>query len=265
MTSPSTADHLRGPEFTAADGVEDWRVVWGGGWACAYFRTGSFAAGVAFVQAIGELAVAADHDPDVDLRPEGVSVRLFTHDPGGLSSADVALARQISAAARDVGLTADPGAVQHVQVAIDAPGRYATARPEGGYCVDRELSGCLHRFARSLNDSDRHRPESQDGCRWPNGTSTTTVRCGGTAAATDSPTRKQGSIRVRRALIVIATALQDYLRWRNANARHPDVIAAHEPASTANANTAGADPHPAPPRQRPEQANTGNLCGTSGR
>jgi 4a-hydroxytetrahydrobiopterin dehydratase len=93
-------------DFLAADGVEDWRVV--SGVACAYFSTGSFRAGVTLVDAIGELADAANHHPDVDLRYPSVLVRLSTHDVGGLSSRDVALARQISAAARDQGVSADP-------------------------------------------------------------------------------------------------------------------------------------------------------------
>ena len=51
-----------------------WRVVRDD--ASAHFRTGSFAAGVALVDAIGRLADAANHHPDVDLRPDGVTVRL---------------------------------------------------------------------------------------------------------------------------------------------------------------------------------------------
>jgi 4a-hydroxytetrahydrobiopterin dehydratase len=39
--------------------------------ACAYFKTGSFRVGVALVNAIGELADAANHHPDVDLRYRG--------------------------------------------------------------------------------------------------------------------------------------------------------------------------------------------------
>jgi len=93
-------------EFLAADGVGDWRVV--SGVACAYFGTGSFRAGVALVDAIGELADAANHHPDVDLRYPSVVVRLVTHDVGGLSSRDLELARQISAAARDQGVAAEP-------------------------------------------------------------------------------------------------------------------------------------------------------------
>ena len=105
-------------QFHAAVGVEDWRVLFG--WACAHFRTGSFAAGVALMEAIGRLADAAHHHPAVDLRYDGVTVRLRTYDIGGLSERDVELARQISVAARALDLPADPTAVQTVQVAIDA-------------------------------------------------------------------------------------------------------------------------------------------------
>jgi 4a-hydroxytetrahydrobiopterin dehydratase len=94
----------------------DWRVVRDD--ACALFRTGSFAIGVALVDAIGKLADAANHRPDVDLRPDGVTVRLRRS--GGLSEHEVELARQISAAAHELGAPIDPAAVQIVQVAIDA-------------------------------------------------------------------------------------------------------------------------------------------------
>ena len=107
-------------QFHEADGVEDWRVLGEG--ACTYFRTGSFAAGAQLVHAIGQLAGLQDHHPDVDLRHEGVTVRLITitHDYYGLSERDVELARQISASARELDMPADPTAVQTVQVTIDA-------------------------------------------------------------------------------------------------------------------------------------------------
>lgn len=114
------ADQISAKQFREAPGVGEWRTIFGGGWACAYFRTGSFALGVELVRAIGGVAAAANHHPDVDLRPEGVSVRLFTSDFGGLSERDIAVAQRISAAAAELGVTADPGRVQHVQVAIDA-------------------------------------------------------------------------------------------------------------------------------------------------
>jgi 4a-hydroxytetrahydrobiopterin dehydratase len=115
MTEPITPQ-----QFHEADGIEDWRVVGDG--ACTYFRTGSFAAGARLVHAISQLAGLEDHHPDVDLRYGGVIVRLITitHDYYGLSERDVELARQISAAARELSVPADPFAVQTVQVTIDA-------------------------------------------------------------------------------------------------------------------------------------------------
>jgi 4a-hydroxytetrahydrobiopterin dehydratase len=107
-------------QFHEAVGVEDWRVVGDG--ACAYFTTGSFAAGARLVHAISELDGLQDHHPDVDVRYAGVTVRLITITPdySGLSERDVELAQQISAVARELGVRADPSAVQTVQVTVDA-------------------------------------------------------------------------------------------------------------------------------------------------
>ncbi len=104
--------------FHQADGVEDWRVVFGG--AMTYFPTRSFAKGVELIHAIGRLADAANHHPDVDLRYAGVRVSLVTHEVGDISERDVALARQISMAARELGITADPSKAQVMQICIDA-------------------------------------------------------------------------------------------------------------------------------------------------
>jgi 4a-hydroxytetrahydrobiopterin dehydratase len=108
-------------QFHHAAGIEDWRVLTNV--ACAHVSTNSFAAGVALVDAIGRLADAAKHHPDVDLRPDSVTVRLTTTTPDHffwLSERDVELARQISAAARELDAPADPTAVQVVQFTIDA-------------------------------------------------------------------------------------------------------------------------------------------------
>jgi 4a-hydroxytetrahydrobiopterin dehydratase len=113
MTEPVTPR-----QFHEAEGVEDWRVLFGQ--ATAYFRTGSFAKGVALVNAIGRLANAADHHPAVDLRYGGVTVRVMTHAIGALSERDVALARQISAAARNLDIAADATGVQAVSLGLDA-------------------------------------------------------------------------------------------------------------------------------------------------
>jgi 4a-hydroxytetrahydrobiopterin dehydratase len=114
-------DRISPRQFHEAEGVGDWRVVGDG--ACTYFRTGSFAAGARLVQAIGELPGVDDHHPNVDLRHDGVTVRLITitNDYYGMSQRDVELARQISAVARDLGLTGDPSAVQTLLVIPGAP------------------------------------------------------------------------------------------------------------------------------------------------
>lgn len=93
-------DRITPEQFRDADGTEGWEVADGA--ARATFRTGSFATGVELVDAIGELAEAANHHPDVDLRYASVTVRLVSHDVDGLSERDAALARRIGEAAREL-------------------------------------------------------------------------------------------------------------------------------------------------------------------
>jgi 4a-hydroxytetrahydrobiopterin dehydratase len=116
MTEPITAR-----DFHKAAGAEDWRVVGDG--ACAYFRTATFAESARLVQAIGEIPGVQDHLPDVDVRPDGVTVRLLTKSRHyyGMSQLDLELARQISAIAREHGLTAEPSSVQSILVVPGAP------------------------------------------------------------------------------------------------------------------------------------------------
>ena len=130
MTDPSAAREpweqpgwLSPEEFTASGGVEDWRVL--GDAAYAFFRTDSLATSARLVQAIAELPdIDEGHRADVDIRHEGVTVRLTTITAGhffcGYSARHVEVARQISAAARGLGIPADPARVQHIQVSIDA-------------------------------------------------------------------------------------------------------------------------------------------------
>ena len=109
---------LTAKQFQEAGGTEDWRVLAFA--ASTWFDAPSHRAGAALVSRIAELADSAGHHPDVDLRPTGVHVRTFSHDAMSLTERDVALTRDISAAARDLGLTADPSALQQVQLTIDA-------------------------------------------------------------------------------------------------------------------------------------------------
>ena len=51
-----------------------------------------FAAALAFVNAIGAAAEAANHHPDIDIRWNTVRLVLTTHDSGGITLLDLALA-----------------------------------------------------------------------------------------------------------------------------------------------------------------------------
>lgn len=102
--------------FHDAGGVDDWRVLFWG--AYAYYRTESFADGARFVSAVAEAAEATGHFPDVDLRPEGVTVRTFSREDGALGERDIELARRISAAALELELEPDPSQLQSVGIAV---------------------------------------------------------------------------------------------------------------------------------------------------
>ncbi len=56
------------------------------------FEFPTFLAGIAFVQKLAAVAVTADHHPDLDIRGQKVTVRLFTHDAKALTHRDVELA-----------------------------------------------------------------------------------------------------------------------------------------------------------------------------
>ncbi len=116
-------DHISPKQFHDSGGVEDWRVLGDG--ACAYFRTGSFAVSARLVQAISEMPGVDDHHPDIDVRHDGVTVRMITltDEYCGMSQSNVEVAREISAAARELGLSADPSAVQSLLVIPGAPVR----------------------------------------------------------------------------------------------------------------------------------------------
>ena len=64
------------------------------------FDCGSFPDAVAFVVRIGFFAERADHHPDLDVRWKRVRVALSTHDAGGLTAKDLALATEIEGIGR---------------------------------------------------------------------------------------------------------------------------------------------------------------------
>lgn len=109
-------DQITPGQFYEAEGVEDWRLTSEG--ATAFIRTRSFGESAQFVQAISELQDVVDHCPGVDVRQGGVTVHMITYNDNyfGPSQRDVDLARQISAVARKLNLTADPSAIQSLLI-----------------------------------------------------------------------------------------------------------------------------------------------------
>jgi 4a-hydroxytetrahydrobiopterin dehydratase len=109
-------DPISPKQFHESDGAGDWRVLGEG--AFAYFPADTFEVGGRLVEAIGRLPDLKGHLAGIDLRQDGVTVRLITvaSDYRGMSRRDVELARQISAVARDQGLSADPSRVQDLLV-----------------------------------------------------------------------------------------------------------------------------------------------------
>lgn len=61
----------------------------------------AFADALAYVNAVGALAEAMDHHPDIDIRWNRVTLRLTTHSAGGITEADLELGRKIDALATE--------------------------------------------------------------------------------------------------------------------------------------------------------------------
>ena len=63
------------------------------------FTFARFMLGIEFVQRVALAADAADHHPDIDIRYTKVTCTLSTHDAGGITDKDLALAKEIETAA----------------------------------------------------------------------------------------------------------------------------------------------------------------------
>ena len=55
----------------------------------------TFPAGITFVTRVAEEAEAMQHHPDLDIRYTKITASLSTHDAGGITPNDVALAREM--------------------------------------------------------------------------------------------------------------------------------------------------------------------------
>jgi 4a-hydroxytetrahydrobiopterin dehydratase len=81
----------------AIAGMDGWRISTDGSALVATYRFADFAAALAFTNKVGALAEAANHHPDFTLGWGYVGLVLTTHDAGGLTEKDIALANAIAA------------------------------------------------------------------------------------------------------------------------------------------------------------------------
>lgn len=71
-------------------GHPDWRVA--GRELVRTYRFATFRQAMEFVNRVAEIAEREDHHPDMDIRYREVTLRLTTHDAGGLTFRDPKLA-----------------------------------------------------------------------------------------------------------------------------------------------------------------------------
>jgi 4a-hydroxytetrahydrobiopterin dehydratase len=113
------ANLISATEFDSAEGLADWRFLFGR--IEAQFSANSFDGATSFANQIADLANAANHHPDIDIRyPDKVFVALVTHASGGLTGLDLQLARAISKLASDSDVVCRPFPASRVEIAIDA-------------------------------------------------------------------------------------------------------------------------------------------------
>jgi 4a-hydroxytetrahydrobiopterin dehydratase len=88
------ARRLSDEEIQAAlDGLSDWGRE--GESLVRTYRLKDFATAMNFVNAVAELAEAARHHPDIDIRYNRVKIALSTHSSGGITRRDLELAEGI--------------------------------------------------------------------------------------------------------------------------------------------------------------------------
>jgi 4a-hydroxytetrahydrobiopterin dehydratase len=79
-----------------------WSLV--GGTLKKTFAHATFPEAIVFVNAVAQLAEVANHHPDVDIRYSDITLSLVTHDAGGITAKDVALARDVEEVRRKAGV-----------------------------------------------------------------------------------------------------------------------------------------------------------------
>ena len=113
-------------EFHRAPGVADWRVTGSG--PQAVFTAASLAQAAELLAPVVEAAERFGILPDVDVRPEGVVVKVPYRDTWGIPAAAADFAAAVSRAAAELHLTATPALAQSVGIYV-AQHSQADVRP----------------------------------------------------------------------------------------------------------------------------------------
>ncbi|MFZ0626956.1 MAG: hypothetical protein WAN34_10720, partial [Acidimicrobiia bacterium] len=114
--STSGSEWISAAEFHRAPGVSDWRVTGTGPQTVFTATSLSHAAGL-----IAPVVAAAERFgilPDVDVRPEGVVVRIPYRSPEGIPAAAAEFAAAVSSAAAELLLTPDPSLAQSIGIYV---------------------------------------------------------------------------------------------------------------------------------------------------
>ncbi|MFO7270409.1 4a-hydroxytetrahydrobiopterin dehydratase [Sphaerobacter thermophilus] len=86
-----SAEEVRG----ALGDLPGWTLAADGAALEKVFQFRTFRQAMAFVNRVAELATEARHHPDIHISYNRVTLTLTTHDEGGLTEKDIALARRI--------------------------------------------------------------------------------------------------------------------------------------------------------------------------
>ncbi|MBG6239724.1 4a-hydroxytetrahydrobiopterin dehydratase [Mycetocola sp. CAN_C7] len=124
--STSGTGWISAAEFHRAGGISDWRVTATG--PQAVFTASSLSHAASLIGPTVAAAERFDILPDVDVRPEGVVVRVPYRSTDGIPAAAVEFAATVSRAATDLLLTADPSLAQSIGIYV-AQHSQADVRP----------------------------------------------------------------------------------------------------------------------------------------
>jgi 4a-hydroxytetrahydrobiopterin dehydratase len=82
--------------------LPDWKLA--NGMLEKTYEHPTFPEAIVFVNVVAHLAELANHHPDVDIRYSKITLRLVTHDSGGITAKDVDLAKRVEEARARAGM-----------------------------------------------------------------------------------------------------------------------------------------------------------------